>query len=183
MLQVEPAGAETEGLIIENQITGGAIPRQFIPAVEAGVRDAVETGVIIGQPLVDLKVTLLDGKHHEVDSSDLAFRTAASMAVKDAVLRAGPIILEPIMKVEVVAPEEYLGDILGDLSSRGGTVGGLDPRQGGVQGIIAHVPLANMFGYAGSLRSNTQGRGTFVMEFDHYAPVPPKVAETLRKVA
>jgi elongation factor G len=154
-----------------------------MPAVEAGIKEGLAMGALIGQPLIDIKVSILDGRYHEVDSSEQAFRTAAAMALKDAVLRAGPIILEPIMKVEVIAPEEYIGGILGDLSSKGGTVIGLDPRVGGVQGIIAHVPLAAMFGYAGSLRSITQGRGTFVMEFDHYAEVPAKVAEELRRVA
>lgn len=182
VLAVEPleGGAGCE---IENLVVGGAIPRQFIPAVEAGIRDGLAMGVLIGQPLVDIKVSILDGRYHEVDSSEQAFRTAASMALKDAVLNAGPIIMEPIMKVEVVAPEEYIGGVLGDLTSRGGTVIGLDPRQGGIQGIIAHVPLAAMFGYAGSLRSITQGRGTFVMEFDHYAPVSAKVAAELQSVA
>ena len=151
--------------------------------MEAGIRDAEAMGVIIGQPLVDLKVTIVDGRYHEVDSSEQAFRTAASMAVRDAVKRAGPVILEPVMKIEVIAPDDYIGEILGDLSSRSGTVIGLDPRQTGIQGIIAHVPLANMFGYAGNLRSNTQGRGTFVMEFDHYAQVSQKVAEELQQVA
>jgi len=182
MLEVEPLEND-EGIVIENEIVGGAIPKQFISAVQAGIRDAAAMGIIIGQPLVDVKVTLVDGRYHDVDSSEQAFRIAASMALKDGVLKAGPAILEPIMKVEVIAPADYLGDVLGDLSSRGGTVMGMDPRQGSIQGIIAHVPLANMFGYAGSLRSNTQGRGTFVMEFDHYAQVTPKVAETLRRVA
>ncbi len=182
ILAVEPLPAGT-GNIVENHIVGGAIPRQFIPAVEAGIKEGLAMGALIGQPIIDVKVSILDGRFHEVDSSEQAFRTAASMALKDAVLRAGPIILEPIMKVEVIAPEEYIGGILGDLSSKGGTVIGLDPRVGGVQGIIAHVPLAAMFGYAGNLRSITQGRGTFVMEFDHYAEVPAKVAEELRRVA
>jgi elongation factor G len=182
ILAVEPLPAGT-GNVIENHIVGGAIPRQFMPAVEAGIKEGLAMGALIGQPLIDIKVSILDGRYHEVDSSEQAFRTAAAMALKDAVLRAGPIILEPIMKVEVIAPEEYIGGILGDLSSKGGTVIGLDPRVGGVQGIIAHVPLAAMFGYAGSLRSITQGRGTFVMEFDHYAEVPAKVAEELRRVA
>ncbi|MBC7242927.1 MAG: elongation factor G [Anaerolineae bacterium] len=182
ILAVEPLPSGT-GNVIENHIVGGAIPRQFIPAVEAGIKEGLAMGALIGQPLIDIKVSILDGRFHEVDSSEQAFRTAAAMALKDAVLRAGPIILEPIMKVEVIAPEEYIGGILGDLSSKGGTVIGLDPRVGGVQGIIAHVPLAAMFGYAGNLRSITQGRGTFVMEFDHYAEVPAKVAEELRRVA
>ena len=182
MLEVEPMN-KGEGVLIDNRIVGGAIPKQFISAVEAGIRDAEAMGVIIGQPLVDMKVTLLDGRYHEVDSSEQAFRTAASMALRDAVKKARPVILEPIMKIEVIAPDDYIGDILGDLSSRSGVVVGLDPRQPGIQGIIAHVPLANMFGYAGSLRSNTQGRGTFVMEFDHYAEVSQKVAEELLRVA
>jgi elongation factor G len=182
MLAVEPM-ATGEGVIIENKVAGGAIPRQFMSAVDAGIRDAEAMGVIIGQPLVDMKVTILDGRYHEVDSSEQAFRTAASMAVRDAVKHAGPVILEPVMKIEVIAPDDYIGEILGDLASRSGTVIGLDPRQAGIQGIIAHVPLANMFGYAGNLRSNTQGRGTFVMEFDHYAQVSQKVSDELRQVA
>lgn len=182
MLEVEPLPSG-QGFIFENKIMGGAIPKAYIPAVEAGVRDAMETGVLIHQPLVDLKVTLVDGRFHEVDSSERAFRTAASLALKDAALKGNPIILEPIMKVEVVAPEAYLGDIIGDLSARNATIVGLDPRPGHIQGLIAYVPLANMFGYATALRSHTQGRGMFIMEFDHYAPVPAKVAESLRQVA
>jgi len=181
-LAVEPLPGG-QGLVIENAITGGAIPKNFMPAVEAGVRDAVAGGVMIGQPLVDLKITLLDGKYHEVDSSEMAFRTVAAMGVKDAVVRANPVILQPIMEVEVLVPEQYIGDIIGDLSGREGMVVGLDPRPGGVQGIVAHVPLASLFGYATAMRSRTQGRGTFVMAFHHYAPVPAKVAEVLLRAA
>jgi len=180
MLELEPLPSGG-GIVVENNIVGGSIPRQFLSATEAGVRDAAEAGVLIGQPLVDMKISIVDGRFHEVDSSERAFRTAASMAVKDGVLHAAPVILQPIMKIEVVAPEQYLGDIIGDLSSRKATIAGLETRPGGVQSVTAHVPLAGMFGYATSMRSKTQGRGSFVMEFDHYAPVPADVAEALQK--
>jgi elongation factor G len=151
------------------------------PAVEAGIRDALEEGVLAKHPLVDIKATLVDGSYHEVDSSDRAFRTAAAMALRDGVARARPIILEPIMRIEVVAPEDYTGDVIGDLSVRGGTIVGIGPRANGLHDITAHVPLAAMFGYATSLRSRTQGRGTFSMEFDHYAEVPAETAQELMK--
>jgi elongation factor G len=151
------------------------VPRQFIPAVERGIRDGMSRGVLAEQPMVDLKVSLLDGKHHDVDSSDMAFRKAASMALRKAVSRAGPILLEPIMRVEVVAPEDYTGDVIGDLGSRSASVMGIDSRNGNGQSIRADVPLAAMFGYATALRSRTQGRGSFVMEFDHYAPISVEV--------
>ena len=157
------------------------IPRQYVPAVEAGIRDALEEGVLAKHPLVDIKATLVDGSYHEVDSSDRAFRTAAAMALRDGVSRAGPIILEPIMRLEVVAPEDYTGDVIGDLSARGGTIVGIGPQANGLHDITAHVPLAAMFGYATSLRSRTQGRGTFSMEFDHYAEVPVETAQELMK--
>jgi elongation factor G len=179
MLELEPAPSG-EGVVIENAIVGGAIPKQFLPAVEAGIRDAIEAGVLIHQPLVDIKFKMVDGRFHEVDSSERAFRTAAAMAVKDGVLRGAPVILQPIMKLEVIAPDSYIGDIIGDLSSRKASILGLETRPGHVQAVTAHVPLAGMFGYATALRSRTQGRGTFVMEFDHYAPVPAEVAEALK---
>jgi len=180
VLELEPLEKGT-GVVFEEKLRGTAIPRQYVPAVAAGIRDAIEEGVLAKHPLVDIKATLVDGSYHEVDSSDLAFRTAAAMALRDGVARARPIILEPIMRLEVVAPEKYTGDVIGDLSTRGGTIVGIGPRANGLHDITAHVPLAAMFGYATSLRSGTQGRGTFSMEFDHYAQVPDETAQELMK--
>ncbi len=170
-LEVEPL-PRGAGFLFENRVVGGAVPRQFIPAVEAGIREGLARGVLGGYPLLDLKVTLLDGKAHEVDSSERAFATAASLALRQAVAKAGPLVLEPIMRVEVVTPEGYTGDVLGDLSARAANITGIAGCNGNGQTIQAHVPLAELFGYATALRSRTQGRGTFVMEFDHYAPIP-----------
>jgi elongation factor G len=169
-IEVEPLPSGT-GFEFENKVVGGAVPRQFIPAVEAGLRDAATRGVLAEQPIVDVKVTLLDGKAHEVDSSERAFATAASMALRKAIAQAGPILLEPIMRVEVVTPDDYTGDVIGDLSARTASITGIESRNGSGQSIQADVPLASMFGYATALRSRTQGRGSFVMEFDHYAPI------------
>jgi len=169
-LEIEPMPSG-EGSLIENKVVGGSIPRQFMGAVEAGVRDAMTQGVLGDHPMVDIHVRIVDGKYHEVDSSDMAFRAAASMAMRQAVAKAGPILLEPIMRVEVVAPEDYTGDVIGDLSARQASITGMQSRNGSGQSIQADVPLALMFGYATSLRSRTQGRGSFVMEFDHYAPI------------
>jgi elongation factor G len=180
VLELEPLEKGT-GVVFEEKLRGTAIPRQYVPAVAAGIRDAIEEGVLAKHPLVDIKATLVDGSYHEVDSSDLAFRKAAAMALRDGVARARPIILEPIMRLEVVAPEKYTGDVIGDLSTRGGTIVGIGPRANGLHDITAHVPLAAMFGYATSLRSGTQGRGTFSMEFDHYAQVPDETAQELMK--
>ncbi len=174
-LEVEPALAG-EGFAFENEIAGGAIPREFIPAVEKGVREASETGVLAGYPMVDLKVTLTDGSFHEVDSSEMAFKIAGSMAFKDACRRASPVLLEPIMQVEVVVPEEYMGAVVGDLNSRRGRVQSNEPRAGS-QVIRATVPLATMFGYATDLRSMTQGRATYTMQFSCYEEVPSTIAE------
>jgi elongation factor G len=174
-LEVEPALAG-EGFAFENEIAGGAIPREFIPAVEKGVREASETGVLAGYPMVDLKVTLTDGSFHEVDSSEMAFKIAGSMAFKDACRRANPVLLEPIMQVEVVVPEEYMGAVVGDLNSRRGRVQSNEPRAGS-QVIRATVPLATMFGYATDLRSMTQGRATYTMQFSCYEEVPSTIAE------
>ena len=182
VLEVEPLPSG-DGFVFENKVAGGAVPRQFIRAVEAGVRDAMSRGVLTDHPLVDLKVRLLDGKTHVVDSSDMAFRTAAFMALRKAVAQAGPIVLEPIMRVEVVAPDDYTGDVIGDLGARSANITGIASRNGisaaprsgaerDGQSIQADVSLATMFGYATALRSRTQGRGTFVMEFDHYASIP-----------
>jgi len=174
VLEVEPL-PKGSGFEFENRITGGAIPKEYIPAVEQGVRSALESGVLAGYPVVDLKAILVDGSYHEVDSSDLAFKIAGSIAFKEATQKAKPVLLEPIMKVEVVAPEEFTGDIIGDLSARRGSIEGMEPRGIGMQAIRAHVPLAEMFGYATDLRSMTQGRGTFTMEFEYY----DQVSETL----
>jgi elongation factor G len=171
VLEVEPLPKGT-GFQIENKIVGGAIPREYISAVEQGIKSAMETGILAGYPMVDFKATIVDGSYHEVDSSDMAFKIAGSMALKEAVQKAAPVLLEPVMKVEVIAPEEFIGDIVGNLAARRGDIQGMEPRSGGVQAIRALVPLAEMFNYATDLRSMTQGRGTFTMEFDHYAQVP-----------
>jgi elongation factor G len=179
-IEVEPLPSGS-GFVFENKIVGGSIPRQFIPAVEAGLRDGMSRGVLAEQPLVDIKVSLLDGKAHDVDSSDRAFHTAASMALRKAAAQAGPVLLEPIMRVEVVAPEDHTGDVIGDLSARTASITGIEGRNGSGQSIQADVPLASMFGYATALRSRTQGRGTFVMEFDHYAPIALDVMQEREK--
>jgi elongation factor G len=179
-LAVEPLPPGS-GLVFENKVVGGAVPKEFIPAVEAGVRDGTTRGVLAEHPIVDLKVTLVDGKAHEVDSSERAFRTAASMALRKAVSLADPVLLEPIMHLEVVVPEEFTGDVIGELSARAASITGIESRNGSGQSIQADVPLAVMFGYATALRSRTQGRGTFVMEFDRYAPIAPEVVQAREK--
>ncbi len=166
-----------EGFLFENKIVGGVVPREYISAVEKGVVEAMDSGVLAGYPVVDVKVALVDGSYHEVDSSEMAFKIAGSMAFKEGANRAGAILLEPVMQVEAVAPEEYVGDVVGDFSSRRGEIGGMEPRAGGVQAVAAQVPLSEMFGYATDLRSMTSGRGTFTMEFKRYAPVSQSVAE------
>ena len=180
VIKMEP-GQPGSGVIFEEAVRGGTVPREYIPAVEKGVREAAESGVLAGYPVVDLKVTLFDGSFHEVDSNEMAFKLAASMAFKEGVQKAGPVLLEPIMKVEVVAPEEFLGDVMGQVNSRRGNIQGMDVRPGNAQAVRAMVPLAEMFGYATQLRSATQGRGVFSMEFDHYAPVSQSVAEEILK--
>ncbi|MCI1903988.1 MAG: elongation factor G [Enterococcaceae bacterium] len=172
---------EGAGFEFENAIVGGVVPREYIPAVEAGLKDSMENGVLAGYPLVDIKAKLYDGSYHDVDSSETAFRIAASMALRAAAKTAGPVILEPIMAVEVVIPEDYLGDIMGHVTARRGRVEGMDARAGGQQVVRAMVPLAEMFGYATTLRSSTQGRGTFTMTFDHYESVPKAVQEEIIK--
>lgn len=167
------------GIVFENKITGGAIPSEYIPAVEKGLREAAESGVLAGYPVVDLKVVLTDGSYHEVDSNEMAFKVAASLAFKEGFQKGAPVLLEPVMKVEVVVPEEYLGDVLGQLSSRRSEIQGMEMRPGNAQAVRAMVPLAEMSGYATELRSVTQGRGVFSMEFDHYAPVSASVAEKI----
>jgi elongation factor G len=164
------------GFEFVDAIKGGSIPREYIPAVEKGVKEATENGALAGYPMVDVKVTLFDGSYHDVDSSEIAFKIAGSMAFKEAARKASPVLLEPIMSVEVVVPEDFMGDVIGDLNSRRGKVLGLDTRPA-AQAIDARVPLAQMFGYATDLRSMTQGRATYTMQFSHYEPVPANVAE------
>ncbi len=176
-LEVEPS-EPGKGFVFANKIVGGTIPREFIPAVEKGVREALETGVLAGYPMVDVAVTLTDGSYHEVDSSEMAFKIAGSMAVKEAARRASAVLLEPIMQVEVVTPEEYMGDVIGDLNARRGRVVSMESRAGS-RVIRAVVPLAEMFGYATDLRSRTQGRATYTMQFSRYEEVPAGVAEEI----
>ncbi|MGH7571905.1 MAG: elongation factor G [Gemmatimonadota bacterium] len=166
------------GFTFDNQIVGGAIPREFIPAVENGIREAMENGVLAGYPMVDIRVELIDGSYHDVDSSEIAFKIAGSMALKDGARQARPVLLEPIMDVEVVTPEEYLGDVMGDLSSRRGKIGGIHQRRT-AQVVGASVPLAEMFGYATQLRSLSQGRAVYTMQFSHYDEVPKSKAEEI----
>jgi elongation factor G len=178
VLKMEPLESGS-GFIFEEEIRGGAIPREFISAVEKGVAEAVESGVVSGYPMTDIKVTLLDGSYHEVDSSDMAFRMAAIFAFREGAPRGKPVLLEPIMKVEIVAPEDHTGEVLGQINSRRGSVQGMELRPGNAQAIKATVPLAEMFGYATELRSATKGRGVFTMEFDHYAPVSDAMMKKL----
>ena len=168
------------GFEFENAIVGGVVPREYIPSVEAGLKDSMENGVLAGYPLVDVKAKLYDGSYHDVDSSEMAFKVAASLALKEAAKVCKAVLLEPMMKVEIVMPEEYLGDIMGDVTSRRGRVEGMNAR-GNAQVVNAFVPLSEMFGYATSLRSNTQGRGTYTMVFDHYEEVPKSVSEEIIK--
>jgi elongation factor G len=177
-LEVEPL-PKGQGFEFENKIVGGAIPKEYISAVEGGIREALSTGVVAGYPVVDVKVILVDGSYHEVDSSEMAFRIAGSMGFKEALQRGRPVLLEPIMKVEATAPEEFTGEVMGNLSSRRGNIEGMTPRSGGVASIVAMVPLSEMFGYATDLRSLTQGRATFTMEFDHYAEVSQNLKEKI----
>jgi elongation factor G len=178
VLALEP-GAPGTGIEFTNKVRGGKIPTEFIPAVEQGVREAAEGGVLAGYPMTDVSVTLLDGSFHEVDSSPMAFKMAGSMGFKEGVQQAGPVLLEPMMKVEVLVPDEAVGEITGDLASRRSSIEGIEHRGGNTQVIQAVAPLAEMFGYATALRSLTQGRGVFTMEFDHYQEVAKKVSETL----
>jgi elongation factor G len=178
VINLEPLG-NGEGVVFEEKIRGGSIPKEYIPAVEKGIREAVESGVLSGYPMTDLKVTLTDGSFHEVDSSELAFRMAAILAFREAVEKAGPAILEPIMQVEITVPEEYTGEIIGQVNARSGSILGMDARFGNAQAIRAEVPLAEMFGYATELRSGTQGRGVFTMEFKHYAQVSEAVKKKI----
>jgi elongation factor G len=178
VLELQP-GEPASGVIFENAIFGGVIPKEYIPAIEKGVKEAAEGGVVAGYPVVDLKVRLYDGSFHEVDSNEMAFKMAASMAFKEGMQKAGPIILEPIMKVEVIVPEDFLGEIIGQLNARRGEIQGMEIRPGNAQAVRAMVPLAEMFGYATDLRSATQGRGVFTMEFDHYARLAENIARAM----
>ncbi|MFZ1395607.1 MAG: elongation factor G [Candidatus Promineifilaceae bacterium] len=180
VLRLEPLEPGS-GFVFENAIVGGVIPKEYIKPTEAGIQEALESGTLAGYPIVDIKATLYDGSFHEVDSSEMAFKIAGSMALKEGMQKGRPILLEPIMSVEVVAPEEYTGDVIGNISSRRGMIEGMAMRSEGLQSIKAKVPLAEMFGYATRLRSMTQGRGTFTMEFEHYAPVSDDIAQGLMK--
>ena len=167
-----------EGFLFENKVVGGAIPKEYIGPIEAGIKEAMQNGVVAGYPMVDIGVTVVDGSYHEVDSSEMAFKIAGSMGFRAGTLKASPVILEPYMKVEVTVPEEYMGDVIGDLNSRRGRIEGMEARSG-AQVITAFVPLSEMFGYATDLRSKTQGRGNYSMEVDHYEDVPKNIAEAI----
>ena len=175
-INVEPAPGE--GFEFINKVRGGSVPTEYIPAVEKGVEDAMSNGPRMGFPLVDVRVTLTDGKYHDTDSSEIAFRVAGSLALKEAVKRAKPVLLEPVFAVEVVTPEEFMGDVIGDLNRRRGQINGMEQR-GNAQVITAHVPLAEMFGYATDMRSATQGRATYTMQFERYEEVPAHIADKL----
>jgi elongation factor G len=171
-----PAGS---GFEFKSAVVGGSVPKEYIPGVEKGIRGSVETGVLAGFPVIDFRATLTDGAYHEVDSSALAFEIAARAAFKEGMQKAGPKLLEPVMRVEVVTPEDYMGDVIGDLNSRRGQVTGMDTR-GNARVVTAMVPLANMFGYVNTLRSMSQGRAQYTMHFDHYEQVPQAVADEVR---
>jgi elongation factor G len=174
VINLEPA-EPGEGYEFLDKIVGGKIPKEYIPSIDLGIQEAMESGTLAGYPVVDIRIELVEGSYHDVDSSEMAYKVAGSMAFKNAMQRANPKLLEPVMAVEVVTPEDYLGDVMGDLNSRRGRVEGLEPR-GNAQAIRAHVPLATMFGYATDLRSTTQGRATFTMQFDRYEEVPQSIA-------
>ena len=177
VIEVEP-GEEGSGFEFKSKIAGGTVPKEYIGPAEAGMKEKCESGILAGYPVIDIKVTLVDGSYHDVDSSEMAFKIAGSMAIQDAVTKASPVLLEPMMKIEVEAPEEFLGDIMGDLNSRRGQIEGMGSEDG-LARVNANVPLAEMFGYATDIRSKTQGRGIFSMEFSHYADVPRNVAEAI----
>jgi elongation factor G len=178
IIDLEPLGGGSDGYEFENKVTGGRIPREYIPSVDTGCQEAAEFGVLAGYPMVGVKVTLRDGAYHEVDSSEMAFKVAGSMAFKEAARRATPTLLEPMMAVEVTTPEDNMGDVIGDLNSRRGQVQSMDERSG-MRVVKALVPLSEMFGYVGDLRSKTQGRAVFTMQFDSYAEVPGNVAQEI----
>ena len=176
-ITIEP-NESGKGYEFTNSIVGGSIPKEYIPAVDAGIQGAMQAGVLAGYPVVDVKVDLYDGSYHEVDSSEMAFKIAGSMAFKEAMRKADPVLQEPIMKVSVIVPDDYMGDVIGDLNSRRGQVQGMEPRNGATQ-IDAFVPLSAMFGYATDLRSRTQGRGQYTMEPSHYEEIPKSLAEKI----
>jgi elongation factor G len=176
VINLEPT--QGEGYEFVDKIVGGKIPKEYIPSIDLGIQEAMESGVLAGYPVVDIRVELVDGSYHDVDSSEIAFKVAGSMALKEALKRAKPKLLEPVMTVEVVTPEDYLGDVMGNLNSRRGRVEHLEPR-GNAQAIKAMVPLSEMFGYATDLRSMTQGRATFTMQFERYEDVPQGIASEL----
>jgi elongation factor G len=178
IINLEPTGGDGGGYEFENKVTGGRIPREYIPSVDAGCQEAAEFGVLAGFPMVDIKVTLTDGAYHEVDSSELAFKIAGSMAFKKAAALANPVLLEPVMNVEVTTPEDYMGEVIGDLNSRRGQIQAMEERTG-ARVVKALVPLSEMFGYVGDLRSKTQGRANYSMQFDSYAEVPPSIAKEI----
>jgi elongation factor G len=178
LINLGPTGGDGGGYEFENKIHGGRIPREYIPSVDAGCQEAAEFGVLAGYPMVDVKVTLTDGAYHEVDSSELAFKIAGSMAFKKAAARADPVLLEPVMSVEVRTPDDYMGDVIGDLNSRRGQIQAME-EQSGARVVRAHVPLSEMFGYVGDLRSRTQGRADYTMQFDSYVEVPPNIAKEI----
>lgn len=176
-IEIEPAD-RGQGYEFVNKVVGGVIPKEYIPAVDLGIRDAMESGTLAGYPVVDVKATLYDGSYHEVDSSEMAFRIAGSIAFKEGMKKANPVLLEPVMKVEVVVPEEYMGDVMGDINARRGRIEGMEPRAGAAV-IRGFVPLAEMFGYATDLRSKTQGRGTYTMQFSHYEEIPKNIVDKI----
>ncbi|MBS7407180.1 MAG: elongation factor G, partial [Coriobacteriales bacterium] len=171
-------GEPGSGFVFENKIVGGVIPKEYIPSVGKGIEEALETGVVAGYPTLDVRVELVDGSYHDVDSSEVAFKVAGSLAIKEALRKSDPILLEPMMAVEVETPSEYMGNVMGGISSRRGMIQGQEER-GSAIAIKANVPLSEMFGYATDLRSNTQGRASYTMQFAHYAPVPKNVAEEI----
>jgi elongation factor G len=177
VIEAEP-GEPGSGFEFISKIVGGAIPKEYIPAVEQGIKESCESGILAGYPVIDIKARLIDGSYHDVDSSEMAFKIAGSMAIKDAVMKASPALLEPMMKVEVEVPENFVGDVIGDLNSRRGQIESMGSEQG-IAKVTSKVPLAQMFGYATDIRSNTQGRGIFSMEFSHYEEVPRNVAEAI----
>ncbi|MSS19202.1 elongation factor G [Pseudoramibacter porci] len=178
LITLEPLEAG-EGFVFENKVVGGAIPKEFIGPIEQGIKEAMQNGVVAGYPVIDVKATVYDGSYHEVDSSEMAFKVAGSMAFKNGMRKAAPVLMEPMEKLTVVCPEEYMGDVMGDINSRRGRVEGMEARQNGTQQITGVVPLAEMFGYATSLRSKTQGRGISTMQFSHYEAVPKSIAEKI----
>jgi len=178
VIDLAPTGGDGGGYEFENKITGGRIPREFIPSVDAGCQEAAEFGVLAGYPMVDVKVTLTDGAYHEVDSSELAFKIAGSMAFKKAAAQADPVLLEPVVAVEVRTPDDYMGDVIGDLNGRRGQIQAMEDISG-ARVVKALVPLSEMFGYVGDLRSRTQGRADYTMQFHSYAEVPSNIAKEI----